>query len=186
MGQMDLKALAGKVDTIERARDVSVFKPNDAQRLAKSTFWSYFIESHTPPPEVIELSTALRYGASKGISDWWSLPGFQDWFTNKDEFRQRIEYLASLCLDELEHTVRDRNGNPTARTAAIRMILQASNKLTEGATSKGGTFLDESVSKMDRNQLLDFISARAGKALEGQANKPIQDLTTTKADDTVE
>lgn len=139
---------------VDKARDLS-YTPTEAQRKIKSRFWSYFSDSGTLPPSQIDLATALMYGADRGLSEWWDLPGFSQWFANKDEFRQRLEYLAQRAVDELEKILNDNNpmGGST-KVSAIKLIMDIANKQPKSTAEK---FLDERIGKMSQQELEDFI-----------------------------
>lgn len=147
--------------TLQKVRDLSSFQPTEAQRKVKGRFWSYFESSDALPPAEIDLSTASRYGAHRSLPDWWAIPGFTDWFTNRDEFRQRMEYLAQRALDELETILASTDERSGAtKVQAIRIIMDISNKAPKSATDK---FLDERVQKMSEKELEEFISKNVRK-----------------------
>lgn len=134
-------------------RDVIVFQAEPAHRRAKSNFWTHFTGSNgsVAPPE--DLATALRYGADRRISTWWSLPGFQDWFLNRDEFRQRLEFLSHLSLDVLEEILVSKQSSSNDKLQALKLILAAQPKETTEAE-----VADAVIAKMTKQQLQEYIS----------------------------
>lgn len=160
---MDLSKLKNLSPILDKAVDLSVFKPDEDQRRAKSNFWSFFASGDILPPADISKSVALRYGGDRRVSSWWDLEGFQDWFSNKDEFRQRIEFLADLALDELQLLIRDRQTNGSAKVAAIKLIMEAGKKVSNKGESE--KYLDDLVTKMNKQELEKFIRTRTAKLI---------------------
>lgn len=156
---MDLTKLR---NPLEKATDVVSFSPSEAQRRAKSNFWSFFASGEALPPTQIDLSIASKYAGDKRIAEWWTLEGFTDWFSNKDEFRQRVEFLADLALDELYQLLRNPNTQATAKVAAIRMIMDVGKKISQKAPTEDSV-MGEKIASMDKKQLEDYIKSRLSK-----------------------
>lgn len=154
--QSKLKELSARA---EKAVDLVTFSPDDAHRRARSNFWSHFSEPGSLPPDSIDLATALRYSGDSRVSEWWSLPGFQDWFSNRQDFRQKVEVLAELALDELRKLMVDPSINPSARVAALGMVLKLGKKLDSGNTSES-TSGDSKIDKMNKAELEEYIRGR--------------------------
>lgn len=142
-----------------KATDVVSFSPTEPQRRAKSNFWSFFASGEALPPTNVDLATAVKYAGDKRIAEWWSLEGFADWFANKDEFRQRVEFLADLALDELYHLIRDPDTQATAKVAAIRMIMDVGKKVAQKAPTEESA-VSEKIASMDKKQLEEYIKSR--------------------------
>ncbi len=139
---------------LEATRDVVMFQPDPNQRRAKSNYWTHFAGSGTEVAPAPNLATALQFGADRRISAWWDLPGFQDWFLNRDEFRQRLEYLSAVGLDALESILTGRMSSDSDKLNAIKLIM---------AVSKPGQpdseqMADAAIGKMTRQQLQEYIS----------------------------
>jgi hypothetical protein len=167
---MDLSKIKGLAPVVDRAVDVVVFQPDEPQRRAKSNFWAHFATTDTLPPDHVSLATALKFGGDRRISQWWDLPGFQDWFSNKDEFRQRVEFLADLALDELYGIIKDKEFNGSAKVAAIKMLMEMGKKLSSKSADKD-QYLDEKVSQMSKEELEKFIRSRTAKLLQPEQDK---------------
>lgn len=139
-------------------RDLSIFQPDDAQRRAKSNFWTYFAteEGVTLPPTP-DLALALRFGADSRITRWWILPGFQDWFLNREEFKQRMEYLSNLCLDQLETILTTTSSANSDKLNAIKLIMQVARKTPTSSDPDTTKYADDKIGKMGRVELEEFI-----------------------------
>lgn len=166
---MDLTRIRNQLG---KATDVVSFSPTEPQRRAKSNFWSFFASGEALPPTNVDLATAVKYAGDKRISEWWSLEGFADWFSNKDEFRQRVEFLADLALDELYHLIRDPDTQATAKVAAIRMIMDVGKKVSQKASTEESV-AGEKIASMDKKQLEEYIKSRLTRlSLDSEEETP--------------
>lgn len=179
--QVDMNKLKNKLQQ-DKAEEVLVFRPSRAQQIARANFWTYFSQEGSAPPSIIDLATALRFGLDMGISEWWSIPGFREWFSNQDEFRQRLEFLANLSLDKLENLINSEASNANAKVAAIKLIMELSKKLQHRNTAD--QYLDEKVGQMDKKQLEEYIKAHT--KLVTPDNSDTNSLTPTQKSDNVE
>lgn len=168
------KLLALVTDTA----DLVIFQPDASQRRAKGNFWSYFTDSDAPLPQDITLALALKFGADRRIGAWWDSREFRDWFCNKDEFRQRLEYLTHLALDSAEEILISKTVSAQAKVAMAKLIIEAANKMPKGRADD--KFLDERVAQMDRKQLEEFI--RKSVRILPSADKS---LTITEGSDSI-
>ncbi len=153
-----------KLATALSTAALTIHEPTDAQRQARITFWGHWASADTPVPSTVDLAIALKFCGNPAISRWWPLPGFQDWFLNRDEFRQRMEFMSELCLDELQAILRSKMSSPADKLKAIQLVMTVSNKMPSktGDTAK---YLDEKIAAMNQQQLLDFISRSMAQSL---------------------
>lgn len=141
-----------------KAAEILVFEPTRDQSLARANFWAVQAQQATPVPQPLELATALSLGAYRGIEDWWTIPGFPEWFSNQDEFRQKLEFLSITSLDVLEKIRDSAHTAPAVKVNVIKLIMELSKKLN---TPDGDTkYLDQKIAEMDRKQLEQFIQSR--------------------------
>ena len=98
-------------------------------------------------------------------------PGFSAWFLNKDENRQKLEYLFSLAIGAAEDILL--NTDPKAQGARVNMIKVVSelaNKYPRQTTTPAqGQNLLGAIGSMDRASLKLFLQ-QGGKSVEIQAN----------------
>lgn len=111
------------------------FSPSAEQRQCKAAFWARLEENPICSPDSVTLAAASQLTGEGQLSRWWSIAGFSDWFANKNEFRERIEYLAGRSLDIAEEIIEDVNANPSARVNMIKLIMEVAQKMP----GKGGT-----------------------------------------------
>jgi hypothetical protein len=128
-------------------------------RRAKAAFWS----SLTDHPlgigdaDALTLAASKQLGADSRLPRWWAVPGFQEWWQNKQEFKQRLEYLAQLALDSLEEILADPNANPTAKVNSAKLVLDAANKMPKKAPEEN---LDAKLSSMSRAELEEYVRSK--------------------------
>lgn len=167
---MDLTRIRNQLG---KATDVVSFSPTEPQRRAKSNFWSFFASGEALPPTQVDLAIATKYAGDKRITEWWQLEGFAEWFANKDEFRQRVEFLADLALDELYQLIRNPETQATAKVAAIRMIMDVGKKVAQKSPSEESA-VSEKIASMDKKQLEEYIKSRLTRlSIEAEDENPV-------------
>lgn len=130
------------------------FAPTPDMRRAKAAFWSRFADAPTSlSSDPVTLASAQQFGADKRLGKWWTLPGFQEWFQNREEFRERLEYLADIALDSLEQVLTDPDANPSAKVASAKLVLEAASKMPKKDTEAPTTKLET----MSRGELEDYV-----------------------------
>lgn len=135
-----------------------VFAPTPEMRRAKAAFWASL--EGTPSGDLADtmtLAAATSLGADKKLSRWWNIPGFSEWWQNKEEFKQRLEYMAQLALDALEGVLTDPNSNPTARVNSAKLVLEAANKMPKRQAEDS---VEQKLAGMSRNELEEYVRTR--------------------------
>lgn len=129
------------------------FAPTPDMRRAKAAFWSRVADAPALDSGPVTLAAAQQIGADKRLAKWWTLPGFQEWFQNKEEFRERLEYLADIALDSLEQVLTDPDSNPSAKVASAKLVLEAASKMPKKDPETPATKLES----MSRGELEDYV-----------------------------
>jgi hypothetical protein len=151
--------------------DVVEFTPTQDHRRAKSNLWTSISEQGISLPPNPELQLVAQYAGDRRIQQWWDIPGFQDWFLNRQEFRQRVDALSQLALDEMERILISTDPKTaTAKVAVIRMALEASGKLAEANKKAEVETADEKIAKMTKQELEEFIRNRLPAGLINNGN----------------
>jgi hypothetical protein len=130
-----------------------VFYPNDAQRKCKSDFWAVY-GADGMPVENPTMATALDITNETRLPNWWSQPGFKEWFLNKEEYRQRMDYLMHLGFDALERVLRTSQSD-TAIVSAMKLLIAANDKMPRQNNVR---YADEWVAGLTDQQLEDYIN----------------------------
>lgn len=153
----------------------TTYEPTDEQQRVKSQFWGRLTQDpSTPIPPTPNLALALRLGGNRGIENWWKQPGFPEWFWNKQEFEQKLDYVAMVALQELETTLRTRSIDQEKKIPAIRIALELSGKLRAATQAEP---VDKKIAQMDRKQLEDYINNKVTKL------RPIENNILTETTD---
>lgn len=130
-----------------------VFVPTPQMRKCKAAYLAATADN--PMSDNPSLELALQATGESRLRQWWSTPGFRSWFANREEFRQRVEYLANLALDAIEEILLDGDANATARNAAAKLMLEAANKLPRGTGPE--RFADDQINQMSKQQLEQYL-----------------------------
>lgn len=139
--------------------DVRLFKPDDEQRAAKSTFWASY-EGQGP----IDVELALQYSGDSQVANWWPQKGFQEWFSNRDEFQQQVDVLAHRALARIGHIL-NTSADPDILLKASRMALELAKKFPAKTVEAPDKFLDDQIAKMTKEQLREYLRRTAPKLL---------------------
>jgi hypothetical protein len=142
------------------------YVPTAQQRILKSAFLTRIAESPLEDMKSISLPQIQKYVYDNRLPKWWSQPGFREWFTNREEFRERVESLAHLALDTLQKILLDEDSKSmSARVNAAKILMEVGKKMPP----KGGireVYADDKVGKMGRAELEEFLKRNQPKLLE--------------------
>lgn len=143
------------------AEDIT-FLPSPEQRKTKASFWALYQENPLVEVASVSIQLATQLTGDSRIQRWWGIPGFREWFTNKEEFRQRLEYLANLALDTAEQVLADPKANASARVNMAKLIIEAAGRMPNKWAKE--QYLDERIGQMGKKELEAYIR-RATQAL---------------------
>lgn len=133
-----------------------VFVPDEAMKAVKAAFWSKAQDKPHINPDDLTLVAVMYEVPDSRLREWWHLDGFRPWFSNKDEVRQRMEYLISLGLDAVEELMQSRDSKVAgAQVKALEMLCRLTNK--EPPKVKEVKMLDKEVQDMSEAELEEFI-----------------------------
>ena len=158
MSELNIKSIVSQALSKHSS---NAFKPEDSHRRAKSAFWAHYFSGGDVIPSHIEPALAARISGFNEVLDWWAIPGFQEWFSNGEEFRQKVEYVSYLGLNTLESILLDTQANTKDWLTAARMSLEIAAKFPKG--SGEDKFADDKIRDMDRKQLEEFIASKLKK-----------------------
>lgn len=154
--------------------DVRSYRPSDDQRAARSTFWRSY-EGDGP----VDVELALEHCGDSQVASWWPEKGFQDWFLNKDSFGQRAELIAEKALSKLEYIL-DTEADTDKLLRAARMAMELAKKFPAKAVDTPDKFLDDAITKMNKEQLRAYLQRTAPKLLQAPAVVTIEATSTDK------
>lgn len=152
---------ASKLDTAElsSAADDILFQPSPLHQTLKAQFWARFTPSPIDDSANLTLASVLHHVGDSRLKRYWALPGFREWFTNRDENRERVEYLWMVGLDTAESILRDGQANPAAKVQLLKLLAEVTGRVTRGS-QKEEKFSDETVNRMDEKELRGWLKKR--------------------------
>jgi hypothetical protein len=135
--------------------EVLVYQPTDEEMQTKSAFWAKAQGNPMVDPDNIPVSTVKLILNDTRVERWWKKPGFKDWFLNKEEWKQKLEYAINVGLDAMLDLLRDPQAQGSAKVRAFEILARLANR--EPAKVKEVKMLDAAVAEMDQKQLDEFI-----------------------------
>lgn len=133
------------------------FRPTEAQKRAKAALMAALSDPMNSliDPKTIGMTLAMRLTGVQTLNHWWQQPGFQAWFLNKEETKQKIKYLTDKALETAVQILDD----PDPRTANAKVAILRTLMQYEAAEvqTKTNTRFDS----MDMQQLRGFLKQNA-------------------------
>lgn len=157
---------------LERLSEELIYQPTDQDKRLKAQFWLKAADNPFITPDSITIDDVRNILNREISGSTWARPGFKEWFVNKDESRQRLEYLFNLALDAAEQIIM--NTDPKAQSARVNMIkviadLGGKNPRIAGP-SAGQSAIAGAIAGMDKAQL-DLFLQKNGVNLKLSASK---------------
>lgn len=159
--------MADKFDKLAEELTLTI---SPAQREAKAAFWVVAADTPMVDPAEITLAAAQQICPDTRLKHWWSIPGFQEWFCNQSEWRQRVEYLVNKGLDAIEEVLDDPEAAPSARVKAFEVLARLSSK--EPARVKEVRFADAAINEMSPEKLRAFIERQSAALIPATKGTP--------------
>ena len=163
------------VEKLAEAMEAITFTPTEVQLKVKAKMLGLVMDNPIYSLDDLTLEGAIDLTKDRRIAKWWDIDGFQDWFKNKNEFKQRNEHLLSLAQDALERILQsDSPRMASAQVNAFKALIEVANKLP---AKKGELkYTDERINQLDPLQLEEFmrkagyirISEKKPIAIEGE------------------
>lgn len=134
------------------------FIPTPEQRRIKAVLWTALTDNPAYDSTRITRDLAVQITGEAKVGRWWDKEqGFRDWLQNKDEFRQRVEYLTQMALDTLEGVLASQDAKTaSARVNAAKLLLEVANKMPQKYQKE--VYHDERIQKMSAAELREYIS----------------------------
>ena len=150
-------------DATPKKKDISalaeqlIFTPTPRQRKVKAQFWSRFQPGPFVSASSLSLPAIQEVVNVAGLKEWWQLDGFQGWFLNREEAREKLEYLYMKALDTAEDILDDPNAQASAKVNMIKVLGELANKFPSKWQEK---FADDDINKMDEKQLVAYLERK--------------------------
>jgi hypothetical protein len=138
--------------TLESAVDL-IYMPTDLEKRAKAEFWVKFSQGPARSTDKVTAASVAQVLGRTTMNKSWSLPGFKDWFLNKDEFRQGVEYLQMHALQTMRDLLHDDKSD--IRHKAAKTILELGEKFSPKKPEV--IVADAKIQKMTAEDLKDYL-----------------------------
>lgn len=159
--------------SLSKLTDAVIFEPTPTQLRLKAKFWERFgsgpfAAGHS---ESISGDLVAQVTNSRKLTDWWSKPGFRDWFLDTQEETFQVKALFGMALGELQKLILNPETQDGAKVQALKLIMEINDKMPNKNKEK---FLDEHVGKMDKAQLdasttdaaIEFLTRKGIKVVQ--------------------
>lgn len=143
--------------SVEKLASKAIFIPTARQAKTKTKFWTRQ-PSGSLSLEVMTLSNAQSVTGDPGLKDWWGKPGFKEWFYNRDEAKEKLNYLFVKAIDTCEGILDDERANANAKVKVLELVAKLLDKFPDSNEKK---YRDEDVSKMSEAELEKFLEKAA-------------------------
>ncbi len=162
MSRKSIEIIKEAAETLEgTVADVVFTNPDSAQRKAKAKFWQRIADNPMIDTSNLTSEIVAKYCGDKRIHSWWCVGGFQDWFSNQQEYMEKLRYAQLLSIDIITEVMESSHASDTSKLVAAKMVGDITLKLAEmesGKKSKGS-----GVDGMNLAQLKEFIQKSTGK-----------------------
>lgn len=132
------------------------FRPSVEQKRAKAAFWARVESQAALGEEHVSLARAMQVLGDARLERWWKTDGFAEWFGNKHETAQRLEYLVDLGISAMETLLLSTDPKmASAQVNAFKALLEARGKML--GKNQQVRFLDAALEKMSERELDKLI-----------------------------
>ena len=168
----------------EHLEDI-VFIPGAEHRRAKVKFWKRVQDNPLVDTSNLDASIAAKFGGDQRIHSWWNQPGFQEWFSNQQEYLEKLQYAQMLSIDTIIEVLESGHASDTSKLVASKMVNDMTLKMAElsGASSRGA---GSAIDKMNLDQLRDFISKSTHRLTGSGSSDRSEVISTSTTSDTTE
>lgn len=168
-------------------------QPTDKEKRLKASFWKRIANQPLFDIQNLSYEQVRSIIGTDALKASWSQPGFKAWFCNREEYRERLEYLFELAMDAAEDILK--NVDPKAQSARVNMvktISELAGKLQKGnATQNATALINGTIGQMDKAQLELYLqkngvnlhlSAQKNEGPETAEVLDVSELTVKKID----
>jgi len=138
-----------------------MFIPTPDMRSVKSRLILALEDNPIATPETMTCASAMHLTNEPRIGNWWSIPGFKEWFTNQNEFRETVESAAYEAVAVLREIATNPDSRENARVQASKLLIEAANRMPKKNAEE--KFSDEQINRMSKEQLESFITNQIKK-----------------------
>lgn len=168
---------ASEVELLQASVEL-FFVPSPLQQQLKAQFWARFEPGPFADKSRLNLPLVQEHVNDPKLKQYWGVPGFKEWFSNKDEAREKLEYLFMLASSAMEQVLLDPGANANAKANIFKNLAEMTGRLTKGG-KEADKFSDDQVNKMSEEELRKFIQKKGVTVSAKYSVKP-----TTEGEET--
>lgn len=141
-----------------------LYEPTPKQQKIKARFWNRFQPGPFSSPDTVSLAEAQQVTGVAGLKAWWDKPGFKEWFLNRDEGREKVEYLFIKALEAVELMLFDEKSQASAKVNALKVLAELANKYPNNKSTQ--TSGDSSIASMSEAELVKYLERKGVQITE--------------------
>jgi hypothetical protein len=147
-------------EVLEAAVEEVLFIPSPAQKRVKAKLLARLEDNPVNELEHITCAAAVSITKDSKLHNYWSIPGFKEWFRDEDEFKINLNVAAQNALNVLNEICANPANPPSSRVSAAKIIIEQKSKIEPKIAAK---FLDEKLENMSPEQLEHTIQKLVDK-----------------------
>lgn len=137
-------------ETVSTVFEEVAFIPSRSHKEVKAKLLARLEDNPITDIDSITCSAVVSITKDSRINHWWTIPGFKEWFKDKDEFRVGLSVAANNALAVLEEVAQNDLAPPSSRVAAAKILLEQHAKLAPKTSEE---FADERLAKLSEGKL---------------------------------
>lgn len=144
-------------NSLAEVADKVIFTPTPRQRQVKAKFWTRFQPGPFSSPDALTAVAVMEVTGESSLKEWWPKPGFREWFLNREEAREKLEYLFMKALSTAEDIMDDPQAHANAKVQMIKVIAELANKFPSKNLER---YADDDINRMDEKQLKRYLESK--------------------------
>ncbi len=129
------------------------FEPTPDQEKYKVRVMSYLHDNPIYRTADLTYETCYRIVRHQRLASWWKQVGFEEWIQNRNEFREKAEYLLTLAMKRATTILQSTDAKMVgAQVNMIKMVLELTNRMPKENKGK-----DKEAPALDPGQLDEFL-----------------------------
>jgi hypothetical protein len=113
------------------------FDPTPEMQRVKARFMSLVSAQDLNLIGNISADAAAKILGDRRVRVWWDKEGFSGWFLNKNEYREKAEYLLTLAMDRAKDILQSGDArNVSAQVQILKLMLEMTGKMPREDSGK--------------------------------------------------
>jgi hypothetical protein len=151
----DVKSSLNKLASVAAELD---FYPSQAHINLKVAFYSRAADNPGVDLDNITSASVQQVLGDSRISNYWAIPGFSEWFCNRNELKEKMTSLFYKALDSLDDIFAstDPKSAPT-KVALLKALAEMTGN--NGGKQQAAKLIDGDLAKKSREELEQMIES---------------------------